>query len=532
MMDECEEKGISVDTDQLAAELGFPVVETVATTGLGMRELTEQLNSAGTCSINGHQPAEWVHQILDQVEWRQEPVAESTPPRTKALTALSLLGALVHLENYVGVLLGWPTLVGLMENFFNSIPLVAVPSLLVSALAVILGSLAPVLLPVLFAISTDSRFNERFGVWARHFVSGSFILLVTISLTYQLVGNLGAQVFVELLEAGLFETYITPLLQAIVPAGILHELLVGRYGLVSMGLAYGIAIVLPVVSTFFIAFSFLEDSGYLPRLSILSDRILRAMGLHGKAFLPMVLGLGCVTMATMTTRILSSKKERFIATLLLALGVPCSAQLGVVLGITAGFSFGALLLVFGTVFAQLVLVGFVLSRIYPGKRSPFILELPPIRCPVWRNILRKTFWRVRWFLQEALPLFLLGTLVLFLLDKFQLLGRIIAAAEPFMTRVLGLPKETAAVFLMGFLRRDYGAAGLFDMAREGLLDTGQIVIGLVVMTLFVPCIANFFVMIKEQGLRNSLLMVVFIVAYAFSVGAALNWALRALEVTL
>ena len=130
----------------------------------------------------------------------------------------------------------------------------------------------------------------------------------------------------------------------------------------------------------------LEDCGYLPRLSILSDRLLRAMGLHGKGFLPMVLGLGCVTMSTMTTRILSSKKERFIATLLLALGIPCSAQLGVILAITSGISAQALAVVFVTVLLQLVIVGHALARIYPGRRSSFVLELPPIRWPVWTNI--------------------------------------------------------------------------------------------------------------------------------------------------
>jgi ferrous iron transport protein B len=287
-----------------------------------------------------------------------------------------------------------------------------------------------------------------------------------------------------------------------------------------------------VVSTFFLAFSFLEDCGYLPRLSILSDRILRAMALNGKGLLPMVLGLGCVTMATMTTRILSSGKERFIATLLLALGVPCSAQLGVILAITSSLSLQALAIIFATVLLQLILVGHALSRLIPGRRSPFILEVPPIRCPVWSNIVRKTYWRVRWFIKEALPLFAIGAFVLFLLDKAGLLGRLISLAEPFVTTLLGLPAQTATVFLMGFLRRDFGAAGLFDMARQGQLDTLQIIVGLVVMTLFVPCIANFFVMIKEQGLRNALLMAGFIFVYSFSVGIGLNWFLRTLEVAL
>jgi ferrous iron transport protein B len=382
------------------------------------------------------------------------------------------------------------------------------------------------------AIRRDAAFNERFGVWARRPLTGLFILATTISLAYQLVGNLGAQILVEIFEVGIFEAYITPFLQNQIPQGFLYDLLVGPYGVISMGLAYGLAIVLPVVSTFFLTFSFLEDCGYLPRLSILSDRLLRAMGLHGKGFLPMVLGLGCVTMATMTTRILSSKKERFIATLLLALGIPCSAQLGVILAITSGISAQALAVVFITVLLQLVIVGHALARIYPGRRSSFVLELPPIRWPVWTNIVKKTYWRVRWFLKEAVPLFALGAFVLFLMDRIGLLANIIRLAEPVVTQALGLPANAATVFLMGFLRRDYGAAGLFDMARQGHLDTLQTVVGLVVMTLFVPCIANFFVMIKEQGWRNTLLMVGFILFYALSVGAALNWIFRMSGITL
>ena len=164
-----------------------------------------------------------------------------------------------------------------------------------------------------------------------------------------------------------------------------------------------------------------------------------------------------------------------MATLLLALGVPCSAQLGVILGITSGISGKALLVIFGAVFSQLMLVGFILSRLYPGQRSNFVLEVPPIRCPVWRNIFRKTYWRVVWFLKEALPLFALGAFALFVLDKLQLLNRIISASEPVVTGLLGLPRQTASVFLVGFLRRDYGAAGLFDLARQGQLDTLQII---------------------------------------------------------
>ena len=400
------------------------------------------------------------------------------------------------------------------------------------AFALVCAYLLPVLLPFLLALRSNTHFNDRFGIWSRKFLTGVPILAVSLSLIYQMVGKLGAQILVNLLEHGLFGGYITPALRAVVPAGLVRDFLLGQYGAISVGLTYGIAIVLPVVASFFIAFSFLEDSGYLPRLAVLSDRLFRLMGLNGKAFLPMILGLGCVTMATMTTRILNSKKERLIATVLLALGVPCSAQLGVILGIITGISPLATAIVFGTVLLQLFVVGLIFSRILPGKRSEFVLEIPPIRYPQWGNIAKKTWLRVKWFLKEALPLFVLGTVILFLLDRLSLLGYLIAGVRPIVTGLLDLPSNTATVFFLGFLRRDYGAAGLFDMARGGLLTTQQIVVSLTVMTLFVPCIANFFIVIREQGLRNAFLITAFISSYAIAVGALLNISINALGLAL
>jgi ferrous iron transport protein B len=519
MIDESREKGILVSADLLAEELGIPVVETVATTGRGIDTLRSSLAAARVCSFDGADPVRWVEGILGRTRWSGTAAPAGASFRTRALTVAALAGSALHLANYVGGWTGLPSAAGLLEEAFLR---ATIPDPAVTAGVVVLAYLLPVLLPVLWAFKVDPAFNERFGVWARKPLTGGLILVVAISSTFQLVGVLGAQVLVELLEERLFALWVTPLLQAAIPEGFFRDLVVGPYGVVSMGLAYGIAIVLPVVFTFFVAFGFLEDSGYLPRLSILSDRLLRTMGLHGRAFLPMVLGLGCVTMATLTTRILSSRKERFIATFLLALGIPCSAQLGVILGITAGMSAKALLLVSGTVVLQLILVGWLLSRVYPGERSSFILELPPIRFPVWRNILRKTGLRVAWFLREALPLFALGALILFLMDWTRILGGIIAVAEPVVVGLLGLPKETATIFLMGFLRRDYGAAGLFDLSRQGVLDTGQIVVGLVVLTLFVPCVANSFVMAKEQGWLRAALMIASIFVYAVLVGAVLS----------
>ncbi len=395
--------------------------------------------------------------------------------------------------------------------------------------------IAPVLVPFAVLLVRSRSFTREFGILTRRADSGIPILLVVLLLVYEFVGYTGAQTLVGLLEKILFGRYLIPLLHHSLPAGFFAELIAGRYGLVSMGLTYALAIVLPVVGTFFIAFSLLEDSGYLPRLAILSDRVMRAMGLNGKATLPMVLGLGCCTMATMTTRILNSRKERLIATLLLALGIPCSAQLGVILGIAAGFSPLATLTVIAVVASQLILVGYLSSLIIRGERSEFIFEIPPIRVPQLKNVMLKTRYRIQWYLKEAVPLFLYGTLVLFLMDKLHVNGKSLLellqeALAPVLTGILHLPAQAAGVFVLGFLRRDYGAAGLFEMARNGMLSAQQAVVSLIVITLFVPCLASFLMIAKEQGLRRALAITAFIIPFAVSVGAVVSWFLRTFNI--
>jgi ferrous iron transport protein B len=369
------------------------------------------------------------------------------------------------------------------------------------------------------------RVREWLGRAVREPLTGIPALLLVLYLTYLVVGVFGAQTLVGLLEKGLFGKYLNPWAAAAaahLPFPAARDFLVGDYGLISMGLTYAIAIVLPVVTTFFLMFGFLEDSGYIPRLAIFSDRLFRAMGLNGKAVLPMVLGLGCDTMATMTTRILATPKERLIAILLLALGVPCSAQLATIMGILGGISFMALVTLFAVVLSQMVFVGFLAARVLKGERSDFVMELPPLRMPRFRNLMTKTLLRVRWYLGEAVPLFLAGTVLLFALDRVGALAALSSAARPVVTGLLGLPPKAAEVFVMGFLRRDYGAAGLFLMARDGSLSHVQAVVALTVMTLFVPCVANFLMIVKERGLKIGLAILGFVTFIAVGTGAALN----------
>jgi ferrous iron transport protein B len=456
MVDEARARGVDVDAEGLAGELGIPVIEAVAPEGRGIAELRQALTTAG-------RPRAAKDLGLSHQRWADDLVA-----RYRTLGQVSL-----------------------------------------------------------------GRVQEWLGRAVRQPLTGIPILLVVLYITYLVVGVFGAQVLVNLLEKGLFGTYINPWATAAaahIPVAAARDFLVGQYGLITMGVTYAIAIVLPVVATFFLVFGFLEDSGYIPRLAIFSDRLFRMMGLNGKAVLPMVLGLGCDTMATMTTRILATPKERLIAILLLALGVPCSAQLATIMGILGGISFTALATLFAVVLFQMVLVGFLAAQVLTGDRSDFVMELPPLRLPRVRNLMTKTVLRVRWYLGEAVPLFLIGTALLFVLDRVGALAALSSAARPIVTGLLGLPPKAAEVFVMGFLRRDYGAAGLFLMARNGSLSHVQAVVALTVMTLFVPCVANFLMIVKERGLRIGLAILAFVTLIAVGTGALLNGALGALHV--
>jgi ferrous iron transport protein B len=262
------------------------------------------------------------------------------------------------------------------------------------------------------------------------------------------------------------------------------------------------------------------------------DRTFRRMGLNGKAVLPMVLGLGCVTMATMTTRILETRKERIQVTLLLALSVPCSAQLGVILGMITSTGAAGIAIWMGILTLSLLGVGYLSARVIPGQASDFVLELPPMRVPSVRNIALKTGARMEWYLREVIPVFVVGTAILFVLDETGLLEVAERALSPVVVDWLGLPAGATGVLLIGFLRRDYGAAGLFALALQGVLSPAQVLVALVVITLFVPCIASLLVIVREFGARTAAAMLAFVFAFALGIGGLLNLALEALHVRI
>ncbi|MCX5642839.1 MAG: ferrous iron transporter B [Candidatus Omnitrophica bacterium] len=366
-------------------------------------------------------------------------------------------------------------------------------------------------------------------------VTGTPLLLLILYFgLYKFVGGFGAGTLVNFIEIDIFEKIINPFVERtfalLIPWPVFRDLFAGDYGIITLGIRYAVALILPIVTTFFLVFAVIEDTGYLPRLALLIDRIFKKIGLTGRAVIPIVLGLGCGTMATMVTRTLPTKRERVIATLLLALAVPCSAQMGVILGLLAGNP-KALFVWAVVVITIFVLVGYFASMIIPGDEPSFYMEIPPLRLPNLKNISAKTYARVRWYFIEILPMFILASILIWF-GQLSGLFRLLTGVLEHPVRWIGLPDQTAVSFLFGFFRRDYGAAGLYDLKKTGLLSGNQLVVACVTLTLFLPCVAQFMMNVKERGWKTGLAISIFVLLFSFSAGYFVSQVLNLLGVYL
>jgi len=353
-------------------------------------------------------------------------------------------------------------------------------------------------------VSQGAAFGTLLGRWMLKPLPGTVLLLFTLYLMYKTIGVFIAGDVVgfteETVMLGIYEPFIRNVVSMLVnPESFWGEILIGEFGLLTMTPTYVLGLLLPLVVGFYLILSILEDSGYLPRIAALVDRLMNYVGLNGRAVIPLLLGFGCVTLATIVTRLLGSERERRIAIFLLALAIPCSAQLGVIAGMLAGLGAGYVALYVLIVFCIMAVVGTLLNHIIPGKSSDLLIDLPPIRLPKIRNVLQKTGIKSYQFLMEATPIFAVGALVISLLQVSGILITLQNFLAPLTVGWLNLPKESATAFLMGIVRRDFGAAGMYDLALAPM----QSLVALVTLTLFVPCIAAMLVLVKERGRREA-----------------------------
>jgi ferrous iron transport protein B len=532
VIDEAERAGFTVLIDTLAQDLGLPTVASAATKGIGMDRLRALAGEASpkpsTFEVEYPGPIEEAVQRVGDLLHADYGIA----PRAVALLLLqreSNMWERVSLRDPESAPEIERIVAATEGQYRNPLSYPIAVSRQRAADRIARRALSRETRPV----HRDLR--ETLGILAMHPIAGIPILLAVLYLgLYQFVGRLGAGVVVDFLEQRVFEQAINPvairLFERLLPWELVRALFVGEYGLITLGLRYAFAIVLPLVAAFFLMFALLEDSGYLPRLALLVDRLFKRLGLSGRAVIPIVLGLGCDTMATLVTRVLETRRERMIATFLLALAIPCSAQLGVILGLLSMHPTG--LAIWGGVVGGIFLLsGFLAAKLLPGEAARFYLEIPPMRWPSLRNVAVKTFARLKWYALEIIPIFLVASVLIWVGELTGLFEAALAALRP-AVGLIGLPDATADAFLFGFFRRDYGAARIFDIHGQDAVSGIPLVVAMVTITLFVPCVAQFLVMVKERGVRTACAVGAIILPFAFGVGFFLNALLRALNVQI
>ena len=311
--------------------------------------------------------------------------------------------------------------------------------------------------------------------------------------------------------------------------GFIHDILIGQliegeidfvqsFGALTTGLFVPLAMVLPYVFAFYLVLSVLEDVGYLPRVGVLVDNLMHGLGLHGLSIIPMMLGLGCNVPGALATRIMETRKERFIAATLMAISVPCMAQIAMVIGLLGKHGLSGLAPVFITLFLIWLTLGSILKFVVKGETPEILIEMPPYRIPYYKALIKKVWIRIRQFTAEAVPFVLLGVVlvnVLYTFGVIQFLGKL---ASPIVSGVLGLPVEATGALIIGFLRKDVAVGMLAPLG----LSLKQLIVACVVPTAYSPCAATFAVLLRELGLKDMVKSTLIMIATALIVGGLLN----------
>ena len=538
MMDELESIGATVDAEGLSHELGIPVVLTSAAENRGLDELKHTIVNYDSIE---NEIVSQSNSLLDVDYGRSIEIAISeiknnihkAYPVSKRYLAISLLEGDKDSEDLVKKTEDFTELSQIIDKQrakFDE-PVKYLTKLRLADYAKYIKST----FTTIDSVNTqeEDSFGEKLSRIMIHPIYGLIILAFVLYFgLYLIVGVIGAGILVDFLEDTVFGQYINPAVTAVViqyiPWVPIQNLFVGEYGIVTLGLTYGFGIILPIVSLFFIVFSILEDSGYLPRLALLVDNGFKRIGLSGRSVIPFVLAVGCGSMATMVTRTLETRRERNIATVLMALTIPCSAQLGVIMALLSQHP-KSIWIWLAVILFNFIAIGFLAKRFVPGSQPSFFMELPPLRWPKFSHIAQKTWTRLVMYIKELVPIFILISVIIWALDLCGIFQFIINCVSP-LVNAIGLPSSTSSSFVLGFFRRDFGAAGL--MTIQSQLTGLQLLVASITLTLFLPCVAQFMIMIKERGIKLAGLIAVMSIALAFSMGFIVNILLSAFNVVL
>jgi ferrous iron transport protein B len=454
LWDDTKHRGVEIDLDKLRNLLGVPVIPTVAVTGEGIKELVESIPNA---------------------------IAPHHPPTTRD-ERWAAIGQIIEQVQHIS--------------------------------------------------HRHHTWRERLADASVKPLSGGILAVAVLFAAFFVVRFIGEGLINYILDPifnNLWAPVILKLSQLLGGSGFLHDMIVGHiagsqvnflesFGLLTSGLYVPLGVVLPYVFSFYLVLGILEDTGYLPRLAVLMDTILHRLGLHGYAIVPNLLGLGCNVPAILSTRILESRRERFIAATLISIAVPCAALQAMIFGLVGARGLGYVAIVYGTLFIVWIILGLILHRLAKGFSPELLIEIPPYRLPPWRMVFRKLWFRTYGFLAEAIPIILGAILVVNVLYILGVFHAIADFTAPVVTGLLGLPREAVTALVIGFLRKDVALGMLAPLA----LTSGQLVVGSVVLAMLFPCIATFVVMFRELGPVDMLKAVGVMIVAALATGAILN----------
>lgn len=527
MVDEAASRGIEIDSDSLSEVFGIDVCATVASDGIGVSSVISRLSDMRVPRRLVEYPAgvKGFLEIMDKL-------------LTSAVVSPEALGLLLlngdrGAEEYVERNFG-PGMLRQVKDLVDEFQREA-PGECRVQMGTLYNMKAVQIASMVQEVEPPSR-NEYliiFGDWCTQLRTGIPIAFAVLVLMYLFVGVFGATFLVDTLNGTVFEGFLIPWVSKVVepiPSLLLRDMIVDPdFGVLPTGVFLALGLVLPVIFCFYIAFRILEDSGYLSRISILLDKIFKKMGLNGKGVIPLVMGFSCVTMAILTTRMLDTKKERYIATFLLLLGMPCAPLLAVMLVILNKMPISATFTVFGIIFSQMLIAGLLANRILPGERASLLMEIPPMRVPNLFQVLKISASKTCFFMKEAVPIFIMASLVVFLFERAGGLAALERFFRPVISGFMGLPEKSVQVFIKTVIRRESGAVELEHI--NGIYTNLQLVVNLLVMTFLTPCINATIVLYKERGGMAASAIIGAVTVYAVAIGSIVSQTCRFFGIT-
>lgn len=524
-MDLAKKKGIDIDPKKLEEALGIPVIPMVATKGIGISELLDKVLEVTEGKVES-KPTEIrygreIEDALVEVERFLGDVETNYPRRW---LAIKLLEGDEEISDRIGRA-NSPILRKVEEKAREIERLHGEPTSLIMISERYTAANKVTNICQRVTKPQEVGWTERLEdltinrVWGYPLMA---MTLVSMLFAIYFFGNLASDFLGSLLGG------LKPAFEGLFGVGAIGQIV---WDGVVQGVIAGITIALPYILPFYLLLAVLEDSGYLARIAFLMDSIMHKIGLHGKAFIPMILAYGCNVPACLGCRIMETEEERLLAAFVTTL-IPCAARTVVILGVVGAFlGLPWALLLYAINLAVVFALGRIAFRMFVGKPVDLIMEMPSYRTPSWKVVARQTWFRVKDFVYVAFPIIIAGSLALETLKLTGLLSVFADAMSPLIVGWLGLPAITGIVLIFGVLRKELtlimlaALAGTTNLAL--ILSPTQMIVFALVIMFYIPCVSTIAALAKEFGYRKALYITLFEVAFALLLGGI---ALRILTV--